>query len=86
MVDTSTLGRDEFTKVQLSIYPNPVADYLNISTEDEIVDTVVYDVTGRTINARLNNNQIDVSNFAKGFYIVNIVTDKANYTHKFIKK
>lgn len=86
LVDTSTLGRDEFAKVQLSIYPNPVADYLNISTEDEIVDAVVYDATGRTINTRLNNNQIDVSNFAKGFYIVNIVTDKANYTHKFIKK
>jgi len=86
LVDTSTLGRDEFTKVQLSIYPNPVADYLNISTEDEIVDVVVYDVTGRTINTRLNNSQIDVSNFAKGFYVINIVTDKANYTQKFIKK
>ncbi|MHC0445502.1 DUF5074 domain-containing protein [Flavobacterium sp. 3-218] len=84
-VDTSVLGRDEFTKVQLSIYPNPVSNYLNISTEDEIKNVVIYDVTGRTISTRLNNSQIDVSNFAKGFYIINIVTDKATYTQKFIK-
>lgn len=85
-VNTTTLGRDEFTKVKLSIYPNPVADYVNISTEDEIVEVVIYDVNGRTINTKLNNNQIDVSNFAKGFYIINVITDKANYTQKFIKK
>ncbi|MBL0737592.1 DUF5074 domain-containing protein [Flavobacterium sp. GN10] len=86
LVDTAVLGRDEFTKVQLSIYPNPVSDYLNISTEDEITDVVIYDINGRTINARINNNQIDVSNFAKGFYIINIETDKAKYTQKFIKR
>jgi hypothetical protein len=85
-VNTSTLGRDEFTKVQLSIYPNPVSDYLNISSEEEVVDVVIYDVNGRTINARINNNQIDVSNFAKGFYIISIATDKAKYTQKFIKR
>lgn len=85
-VNTSTLGRDEFTKVQLSIYPNPVSDYLNISSEEEVIDVVIYDVNGRTINAGINNNQIDVSNFAKGFYIINIATDKAKYTQKFIKR
>lgn len=86
LVDTAVLGRDEFTKVQLAIYPNPVSDYLNISTEDEITDVVVYDVNGRTVNTQLNNNQIDVSNFANGFYIINIITDKAKYTQKFIKR
>lgn len=85
-VNASTLGRDEFTKVQLSIYPNPVSDYLNISSEEEVIDVVIYDVNGRTLNTRINNNQIDVSNFAKGFYIINIATDKAKYTQKFIKK
>lgn len=86
LVNTSTLGRDEFTKVQLSIYPNPVSDYLNISSEEQIIDVVIYDVNGRTLNTRINNNQIDVSNFAKGFYIINIATDKAKYTQKFIKR
>jgi len=86
LVNTSTLGRDEFTKVQLSIYPNPVSDYLNISSEDEVTDVVIYDVNGRTINTRINNNQIDVSNFARGFYIINISTEKAKYTQKFIKR
>ena len=86
LVNTSTLGRDEFTKVHLSIYPNPVSDYLNISSEEQIIDVVIYDVNGRTLNTRINNNQIDVSNFAKGFYIINIATDKAKYTQKFIKR
>ncbi|OMQ08280.1 DUF5074 domain-containing protein [[Flexibacter] sp. ATCC 35103] len=81
----TTLGTGEFKKLNLAIYPNPVSEILNIQTEDEVLQVFVYDVTGKTIQATVANNQINVSNFIKGMYIINIVTDKAKYTQKFIK-
>ncbi|MEP6803863.1 MAG: T9SS type A sorting domain-containing protein, partial [Flavobacterium sp.] len=86
-VNTSTtLGTGDFHKLELAIYPNPVSDVLNIRTQDEVLSVNVYDVSGKTINARVENNQINVSNFIKGMYIINVVTDKANYVQKFIKQ
>lgn len=86
-VNTSTtLGSGEFTKLQLAIYPNPVSELLNIRTEDEVQKVTIYDISGKSINAPFQNNQINVSDFTNGMYIINIVTDKANYVQKFIKK
>jgi hypothetical protein len=82
---TINLGVGDFKKLELGIYPNPVSDILNIRTEDEVLNVTVYDVSGKSINTRVNNNQIDVSTFIKGMYIINIVTDKAKYVQKFIK-
>ena len=83
---TSNLGTGEFTKLVLAVYPNPVSDVLNIRTEDEVLKVTVYDISGKSINTQFNNNQINVSDFTNGMYIINIVTDKANYVQKFIKK
>ncbi|WP_264537490.1 DUF5074 domain-containing protein [Flavobacterium sp. N1736] len=83
---TVNLGIGDFNKLELGIYPNPVSDILNIITEDEVVNVTVYDISGKSIHTKVSNNQVDVSNFAKGMYIINIVTDKAKYTQKFIKK
>lgn len=83
---TSNLGTGDFKKVKMAIYPNPVSEILNIQTEDEILAATVYDSTGKTINTSAHSNQINVSNLTKGLYIINIVTDKATYVQKFIKK
>ncbi|KOP35965.1 DUF5074 domain-containing protein [Flavobacterium sp. WLB] len=79
------LGTEEFTKVKLAVYPNPVAEILNIQTEDEVLGVNVYDISGKAINAEVNNKQINVSSLIKGLYIINVVTDKASYVQKFIK-
>ena len=85
-VNASTnLGTGDFTKVKLAIYPNPVSEILNIQTEDQVLQVTVYDVSGKTIHTQVNNNQVNVSAFVKGLYIINVVTDKANYVQKFIK-
>lgn len=85
-VNASTnLGTGDFTKVKLAIYPNPVSEVLNIQTEDQVVHVTVYDVSGKTIHTQVSNNQINVSSFMKGMYIINVVTDRANYVQKFIK-
>lgn len=82
---TINLGTEEFTKIKLAVYPNPVSEILNIQTEDEVLGVNVYDISGKAINAEVNNKQINVSSLIKGLYIINVVTDKANYVQKFIK-
>lgn len=83
---TINLGVDDFKKLELGIYPNPVSDILNIKTQEEVLNVTVYDITGKSINTKVNNNQIDVSSFTKGIYIINIATENASYVQKFIKK
>ena len=60
----------------LSIYPNPGQGIINISgLSDQIIyDIILTDITGKTIikcNIR-NNEFVDVSQFSKGVYLLNI--------------
>lgn len=82
---TSTLATAEVKKLQLGIYPNPTSDVLNIKTQEKIVSAVIFDLSGKMINAPINNGQINVSTLTKGMYILKVVTDKAVYQQKFIK-
>ncbi|WP_418122280.1 DUF5074 domain-containing protein [Chryseobacterium sp. PTM-20240506] len=81
----STLGTADVRKLELGIYPNPATDVLNIKTQDKVLNTVVYDASGKIIPTQFSNGQINVSTLTKGIYILKVVTDKAVYQQKFIK-
>jgi len=81
----STLATAEVKKLQFGIYPNPTTDVLNIKTQDKITNALIFDLSGKMINAQINNGQINVSSLTKGMYILKVVTDKAVYQQKFIK-
>ncbi|MEI7486953.1 MAG: DUF5074 domain-containing protein [Chryseobacterium sp.] len=81
----STLATAEVKKLQSGIYPNPTTDVLNIKTQDKVMNAVIFDLSGKMINAEINNGQINVSTLTKGMYILKVVTDKAVYQQKFIK-
>lgn len=83
---TSALGTDSFTKLELTMYPNPVSNILNIKTQAKILSASIYDALGRIIKTKVNNYQVDVSDLSKGLYIINLETEKANYQQTFIKK
>jgi len=76
----------EVKKINLSIYPNPTTDILNIKAQDKVLEASVFDVSGKQIKVKLENGQINVNSLLKGNYILRIVTDKAVYQEKFIKK
>jgi len=83
---TSTLATAEVKKLEFSIYPNPVIDILYIKTQEKIQNVSIYDASGKTVNAPLNNGQVNMSMLPKGMYILKAVTDKAVYQQKLIKK
>ncbi|UHO40038.1 T9SS type A sorting domain-containing protein [Chryseobacterium capnotolerans] len=70
----------------LTLYPNPVADFLKINTSNQIQHVEVYDLMGKKINIKLDGEKVDVRNLSPGVYWLNIETEARNFTEKFIKK
>ena len=85
-VSSSSLTTGEIKKLQLSIYPNPTTDILNIKTQDKLLEASVFDFSGRQIEVKIADEKVIVSQLSKGTYILKVVTDKAVYQQKFIKK
>ncbi|MDP9955244.1 hypothetical protein J2X97_000881 [Epilithonimonas hungarica] len=86
VISSSLAVNDNAKKINLSIYPNPTTDILNIKTQDKIVEVSVFDSTGKVINTKIVDGKINVSELLKGNYILRITTDKTTYQEKFIKK
>ncbi len=76
---TSTLSVGEFSLAEVSFYPNPVENTLNIDINGTSFTTLtlnVYDLSGRAvlsnqIDAQLNSS-IDFSSLTNGIYMLNI--------------
>ena len=72
----STIGLDELNVNSISVYPNPVNDYLHIQSKIDIsnVNYEIVDVKGKVILEGTLNTEtvIDVSNINKGTYTLQL--------------
>lgn len=88
--NTTILSTNELSanniKAITFIYPNPTSDFLNIKTDSKINAVSVVDLSGRKMEATLNDNKVDVRNIPKGTYIINIETKEGKTSEKFIKQ
>ncbi|MFP7657195.1 DUF7619 domain-containing protein [Chryseobacterium proteolyticum] len=84
----NTLGTSEITndKDQFSIYPNPVKDVLFIKSKEKVVKAEIYDTAGRILNSiSVSNNSVNISELAKGSYMIRLFTKDQVMVQKFIK-
>jgi len=76
-------------EIKFTIFPNPVSDILNISSETEITSISLYDLRGNRIMI-LRCNDIhctaDVSGLVRGTYIIRIFTAAGSQAVKFVKE
>lgn len=70
----------------VTLYPNPVTDFLQIDSQNKIKSAKAFDLTGKRKEIMLEGNKIDVRNLPAGEYLLTIETDGKNITEKFIKK
>ncbi len=74
----------------INIYPNPANDVLKINVSDNdirIQKIVIYNMLGQVINIENKNNlSINISNFFKGFYTIEIITNNGSCAKKFLKE
>lgn len=78
-------------EMQLSVYPNPVSDFLNITTENAVIQSVsLFDVKGQMIKQEAFNTQaaevrVSFVDVASGMYFVKVTTDRGGFSKKVIK-
>jgi hypothetical protein len=83
------LSASNFEINDVVISPNPTSDFINIQFKNAAdFKTEIYDIVGKQIGNFKNTNQIDVSNFNSGIYIIKITDfeSKTVKTQKFLKK
>ena len=72
--------------MSVSVYPNPTSDVLKFDTTSKVNAVQIYDASGKSVNAQLSNNQLDVRKLQNGVYLIKITTEEGVSTQKFIKK
>ena len=80
-------GIQEFESSSFSLYPNPVADILHISSEIDVEKVEIYSISGvlvKSVNGDVET--INLSNLNKGAYIINIKTSEGRYKQIITKK
>ncbi len=90
------LDVDEYSSLNLSIYPNPVKNtlFINNPSNIDLQEVAIYDVTGKqTIKFNIKDqidifstNRLDVSQLNAGVYFINLLTNKGQKTYKLIKE
>lgn len=90
-VSCSYLGNEEQAPLQARVYPNPVADHLNIQLASPETETEVLlrDAYGRTVYSGpyINSQQIQLPpDQAPGIYFITLRTAQQSYTTTLVKK
>ena len=76
----------EAEAVELSIYPNPTNDYININCTEEISEVVISALNGSEV-IRTKSNEIDLSPLSPSIYFVNIMLQNGDVVRsKVIRK
>ena len=87
----SHVGINDYKPLQLSVYPNPVADQLNIVNPDGNIQTVtLYNASGQLVLQTAVSSspilEINVTSLPKGFYIgTATLNNHQTATFKFVK-
>jgi len=71
----------------VSVFPNPAQDVLNVAlaSEDDF-EVEIMNTLGEILIKTKNQNAIDVSDLQSGVYLVKVLNAKYLVTEKFIKK
>ena len=89
VVTNSTLGVNDFNAINVSVYPNPTINNINIQSDEQITNIVVYNTLGQMVmNAApdATNFSMETANLDAGIYFAKLSTEKGSKTVKFIKQ
>lgn len=90
-IDKNVLSAEKYLEEEqnLSIYPNPAKDKLNISSNNSIDKVLVYNIFGQQVYKSSENSSnltVDISNFSRGIYLVKVFSNGFSKTKKIVKK
>ncbi|TVZ56146.1 putative secreted protein (Por secretion system target) [Lutibacter sp. Hel_I_33_5] len=93
-LDLNTLSVKNELKTDLtnvSIYPNPASNNLNIEVDNQQIKSVkIFNLLGKEVMQKSINNSslknINISQLTKGMYVIQLKTADNSFTRKFIKQ
>ncbi len=89
VTDCSGLSVEEYALNTITVYPNPVAEKLYISSKDFMDSITFYNVSGSLIKTISNINQrkleIDIKDFSDGVYFLKVHSNTGVFSSKIVK-
>ncbi|QMU64930.1 MAG: T9SS type A sorting domain-containing protein [Flavobacteriaceae bacterium] len=78
---------DVFARSNFNLYPNPVNDFVQISTDVQIDSVEVFNLIGKKVFSAsgLINDRVNVSSLSTGIYILKITSGNSSIAKKIIK-
>lgn len=85
LLGTKDVKHKDVTLVK--VYPNPVAEILQINTDKDFMEYEILDGTGRLVSKEKFSKAISVNHLSAGKYFVKLIDNKNDFVFvKFIKK
>ena len=80
-----SVGITELSETRVSLYPNPATSTLNIEAGEPILTLEVYSLVGTLVMSRQNvEDELDVSDLARGTYILHIQLESGSVLEKLL--
>ncbi|WP_435523627.1 T9SS type A sorting domain-containing protein [Chryseobacterium indoltheticum] len=80
------LSVKDVSTVDVSVFPNPTVDFVNIRSDKKVRNVIVYSLDGRKLN-EVKDSKIDLSAYPSGNYLLDITLEGGTqFKHKVIKK
>lgn len=83
------VGLEDYGVSNISLFPNPTTDVINLSSSSDIEQITIMDMSGKVVQYVTNLHksllQLNVSQLSKGIYIVSIKTNEGIVTKRLIK-
>lgn len=83
---TSIANFGNGNKLNLNIFPNPASSVLNITSDFEIEEIVIYNISGKAMLTVATAKTIDISRLETGIYFIKVNSAKGSLVQKLIKK
>ena len=83
------LGLTNFNSNPISLYPNPVKDYLKVSSLKAINEIKISNSLGQVIQEKEDcsySSEINTSDLAKGWYLITIMIENQTHYYKILKQ
>ena len=84
-INSSELSIGELTSESIRVYPNPVKNTLYISGNSTAYTLELYSLLGQRVMTAYSANEIDMSLFKEGLYLLKISSDNSSTIKRIIK-
>lgn len=80
------LSVKEVSTIDVSIYPNPTTDFVNIKSDKKVKNITIYSLDGRRLK-EVTDSRVDFTGYSSGTYLLDITLEGGTeFKHKIIKK